>query len=551
MVRDLAQKAIDSLYYRFHPPEEPAKAITPDDMNPFAMATPLSVLSDFNGDKFPGGFGPTQLFTMDYWTLRARSSQLFEENLYARGLVRRLITNEINTGLAPEASPNEEIIGVAEDSLADWTEMVENRFAIWAKNPAVCDWSHQDTFGAKQRAARLEALVAGDVLCVLRVNPKTKLPAVQLIRGEKVRSPFDSAGRVRKGNKITEGVETDPNGRQVAYWVTQEDGSSKRLPAFGEKSKRRIAWLVYGTEHRIGEVRGTPLLSLVLQSLKEIDRYRDSTQRKAVINSILAMFIEKGEGKMGTLPVQGGAVRNSKVEVTDSDGTSRDFTMSSQIPGLVMQELQTGEKPVAFRSQGTEESFGVFESAVMQAVAWANEMPPEILTLAFSNNYSASQAAINEFKIYLNKIWGEFGDAFCAPIYVEWMLSETLLGNINAPGLLEAWRDPAQYATFGAWVWADWYGSIKPSTDMLKQVKGSEKAIANGLTTRGRESRGLTGSKFTNNVKKLKRENALLADAARPMMELEAEFGPAIAARAIVALEDATADLLERTEDGM
>ena len=164
-------------------------------------------------------------------------------------------------------------------------------------------------------------------------------------------------------------------GRQVAYWIVQENGENKRLPAFGEKSGRRIAWLVYGTERRLGEVRGTPLLSLVLQSLKEIDRYRDSTQRKAVINSILAMFIEKSDDKPGTLPMQGGAVRNDKVDVVDGDGTNRDFKLSSQIPGLVMQELQTGEKPVAFRSQGTEESFGIFESAVMQAVAWAHEVP--------------------------------------------------------------------------------------------------------------------------------------------------------------------------------
>ena len=26
--------------------------------------------SVFNGDKFVGGFGPTSLFSMDYWTLR-------------------------------------------------------------------------------------------------------------------------------------------------------------------------------------------------------------------------------------------------------------------------------------------------------------------------------------------------------------------------------------------------------------------------------------------------------------------------------------------------
>jgi hypothetical protein len=46
-----------------------------------------------DGSKFAGGFGVTELLLADYWTLRQRSSQLFEQNLYARGLIRRLVTN--------------------------------------------------------------------------------------------------------------------------------------------------------------------------------------------------------------------------------------------------------------------------------------------------------------------------------------------------------------------------------------------------------------------------------------------------------------------------
>ena len=40
------------------------------------------------------------------------------------------------------------------------------------------------------------------------------------------------------------------------------------------------------------------MLSVILQSLKEIDRYRDATQRKAAINAILAMFIKKTQDKV-------------------------------------------------------------------------------------------------------------------------------------------------------------------------------------------------------------------------------------------------------------
>ncbi len=528
--------------------------LTPSASFGHELARAPSQFSIFDGDKFPGGFGPTQLFSMDYWTLRKRSEQLFAENLYAVGLIRRLITNEINTGLTPEAAPDEEIIGVKEESLNDWTETVENRFGIWGKTPAVCDWKHANTFGAIQRAARQEAFISGDVLVVLRQSRRTKLPSVQLISGNKVRTPLGGDDKVREGHTIRHGVELDSSKRIVAHWIKQDDGTTKRLPAFGEKSGRRISWLVYGTQKRLDDVRGQPLLALVLQSLKEIDRYRDSTQRKAVINSILAMFITKTADKPGTLPIQGGAIKNSTGVVTDGDGSTRNFNISNHVPGMVLDELQTGEEPKFNGGQGTDLSFGEFEEAIIQSVAWANEIPPEILRLSFSNNYSASQAAINEFKIYLNRVWSEWGETFCTPIYTEWLISETLLQKISAPGMLEAWRDIQQYDVFGAWMCVDWYGSIKPSTDMLKQAKGSEMLVKNGWSTNARESRMTTGTKFSKNIKRLKREIEMLIEIRKPLVEQQIALGePIEEANSAVALENQLTELiteqLEALED--
>lgn len=529
-------------WFRSGTAEAVSDAVTVDNLDPFAYAGQTDASpwenSIYDGGKFFGGFGATQIQDVDYWTLRARSTQLFNENLYARGIIRRLVTNEINTGLAPEACPDEGIIGVPEESLNDWTETVETRFGIWAKGPELCDWKKKSTFGAIQRAARMEALISGDVLVVVRQSQQTKLPMVQLISGSKVRTPLGGAGNLRKGHKIRHGVELDSVGRVVAHWIKQDDGGSKRIPAVGEKSGRKISWLVYGTDKRLDDLRGQPLLSIVMQSLKEIDRYRDSVQRKAVINSILAMFIKKGDDKMGTLPVTGGAVRRDQATTTDSDGTKRNFNIASQIPGLVMEELQTGEEPVSFGSNGTDVNFGTFEEAIIQAVAWALEIPPEVLRLSFSNNYSASQAAINEFKIAINRTWGDFGETFCTPIYVEWLLSETLLQKITAPGLLQSWRNPNEYDVFGAWTATDWYGSIKPSTDMLKQAKGSKILVEEGWSTNAREARITTGTKFSKNIKRLKRENELKVEAARPIAEFKQEFGDNVATDAIETLDN-------------
>jgi lambda family phage portal protein len=506
-----------------------------------------------DGTKFPGGFGPTEVLQVDYWTLRQRSRVLFEKNLYARGLIRRLVSNEIGVGLALSARPVEDVLGVAEGTYNDWTDLVESRYGIWGQNPLVCDWRKRFTFGAIQRQARLEALVSGDVLVVLRQSPVTRLPMVQLVSGERVQTPLTSSASLRKGHEIRHGVEFDPRGRVVAHWIRQEKKpyDSERIPARGAKSGRILSWLVYGCDRRLDDVRGQPLLSIVLQSLQEIDRYRDSVQRKAVINSILALFVKKTEEKPSYLPFTGSATRRDEKTVTDVNGSQRKFRIAEQIPGLVIEELQVGEEPILKGGEGTDTNFGVFEEAVIQAVAWANEVPPEILRLAFSHNYSASAAAINEFRIYLSKIWVEFGEAFCSPIYHDWLISEVLAQRIDAPGLLAALRDPGKFDVLGAWLSDHWFGSIKLTTDPLKQTRAAELLIKLGLSTRTEQTRMLTGGKFRHNVKRLEEENRLMAQAARPTAEFEQEFGVGVSASGAedADIETALAAVLDEREN--
>jgi lambda family phage portal protein len=507
-----------------------------------------------DGTKFPGGFGPTQLLITDYWTLRRRSAQLFKKNLYARGLIRRLVTNEINTGLHLEATPEEKILGYAEDGLADWAEDVENRFQLWCDNPAICDQSERLTFGALQAVVRREALVDGDVLVVLRQDQRTKLPRVQLISGDAVQTPLERLMTRPGQNRVVHGVELDGLDRQVAYWVRQQDGTIQRLPAYGEKSGRRLAWLVYGTDKRLCDVRGEPLLTLILQSLQELDRYRDAALRKAVLNSLYALFIRKTVDKPGTRPLGGGAVRRGNAALQPlalgQDGSRpRSFAFAEQLPGATIDELNVGEEPVPYSTAGTDVNFGPFEEAIVQTIAWANNIPPEILTLAFSSNYSASQAAINEFKMYLNLARTDFADQFCQPIYVEWILASALAGKIEATKMLEAFRDYAQHDIWGGWISCDFSGHIKPAVDMSKLVNGYAEMVNQGFITRDRASREINGSKYSKNVQKLKRENEQLATATKPLAPPK-PAGPKVDVPVPTAPAGASANPHELREDG-
>jgi capsid protein len=315
----------------------------------------------------------------------------------------------------------------------------------------------------------------------------------------------------------------DKDGRHVAYWVRNDKLEFNRLPRTG-RNGRLNAFLLYGNDKRMDNVRGEPILSIVLQSLKEIDRYRDSVQRKAVINSMLAMFVSKKEDRPGTKPLGGGAVRKDSTTVTDSDGGTRTFNTADFIPGLIIDELAMGEEIKGFDTSGIDLDFPKFEEAIIQAIAWAMETPPEILRLAFSNNYSASQAAINEYKMFLNRERLDFGNEFCHPIYFEWLISETLNRKINAPGFLEAWRDPLQYEISGAWIIADWSGAIKPSTDIVKTAKGYKMQVDENFISRERACREVSGMKLSTVAKKNLKANQQLAESVRPLLELKSEL---------------------------
>jgi len=485
--------------------------------DPFAQALTMShgaacgtggatVANFFDGEKFFGGFGPTLFDFPDYWALRQRSSQLFTENLYARGLIRRLITNEINTGLTLQAEPNDELLEqLSEEEAEKWAENVESRFEIWAATPKLCDFEGQRTWAKLQEEARRESLIEGDILVVLHTDRRTGLPQVQLIRGGRVVTPLRRApGETRT---ITHGVELDARGRTVAFHVRQDGLETIRIPAFGPKSGKRMAWLEYGADKRMDAVRGMPLLGIILQSLKELDRYRDSEQRAATINALLAMFIQKDKDLPGTRPMSGGAVRRAVVQGdADASGAVREFNIAAATPGVVFEELQTGETPQSFSTSRPNVNYGAFEAAVVQAIAWANEVPPEILMLAFSNNYSASKAAINEFKGYISRVRKDFGETFCQPVYVEWLVAEVGAFRIEAPGLLEARRSPLRYVEAGAWLRAVWAGPVKPSVDLGKDVRAYVEAIEANLISATRASEDLFGVRNARVLKRRTRE---------------------------------------------
>lgn len=481
----------------------------------------MSLNDTWNGSKFSGSFGSIEDYSfVDYWTLRKRSLRLFRENIYAKGIIRRLIWNEIHTGLIPAPTPVGAVLWPNDDeterenTAAKYGASFATEFNLYCDTPAVFDYEKKMTFGAFQARVRFESLVCGDGIIISRINPKTHLPSWQWVNGDNIRTP--DSYTPRNGNFIKHGVEFDKSGKRVAFHVrTEVNGVSsfERVPCRGERSGRLISWMVYGSETLLDDVRGEPFLADTLYMLKDLDRYRDAETRAAVVNAMLAFFVEhSGDGIRGSRPTDGLArLKQGSAVLPDSyDVPKPQPDIRIMEPGTIYDNLAPGDKISSFQTNRPNVNYSTFEGAILSALAWTHGIPPEILVLKFSSNYSASRQANNEFEIYLTRQNKTNSDAFCKNVYQCYITQCVLIGQLKAPGFIIAYSSIDKWRTVSAWLSCAWIGLNRPAIDRDSEISASQKGLDNGLTTFDIESRRTCGLSFIQVMQTQKSERDLM-----------------------------------------
>lgn len=454
-----------------------------------------------------------------YAHLAECSDRLFTDNIYARGFVLRFVTSVINTGLTIEALPNSDVLGIDQDTLDIWTESVETAFDLWGARKELCSIRENKNLREHEVEAYTIALKQGDCLTIEEQDPRTGLPRYQVIPGRRIMSPIEALASARR---VIDGVEVDADGKILAFWVSDNlpqhsfylegMGKIRRVPAFDDDG-RPIAWMVYGSPQRIG-LRGEPLLSLLIRSLSEIDKYRESVQRKALLTSLIAFVVTKKESGPGTLPLTnlGGGLSRTGAAI-DSTVTERNLNVGTYVPGAIIDEMAPGEELKAVNSEGTDIRFAEFEEAIIDAMAWAYGVPPEVLRMKYSNNYSASQASNNKWLLAVNMIREDFGTQFVRPVYESFLLSATLTRDIDDLGLLATRSNWKLWKKRASWLCCEISGPADPVVDVTKQMKAYREAFELGIYTRRRAAREIGGGKFSRIIKERAREDEMMRNA--------------------------------------
>lgn len=496
----------------------------------------------YTGEKFAGGWGVNRNYeVVNLPLMRNHSLELWRSNPAANAIYGRLETKVINDGLRVEALPEPRFIGFDADSqkLQEWSDSAEAFMHLWACDPSLVDERERLNFYQQQRQCYSAAKLSGDCLVIRRIDPVTMYPRIQLIDGKHIDTPFQFINGInpKTGRDVIHGVEIDSKGREVGYWIRRRAFNPNLnamlnhnyifVSAFGANSGRRVANLVYGSRLRVDEYRGIPLLGCSMQMLKQIDRTLDNQQLAMALDNTLVLSVvtdkdapRSGADVLGEGPVKKAAVTQKTVDVQQPDGNFRQVDFRGMANGIMFDRLPAGKKIESHNTRHPNPDVAKVALFGLNLVAAAAEVPPEIMMLLFNNNFSASRQAVNEFEAVKRKEHSQFNPQFNDPIYQDIIIGLDITGKLPTPGLMRALVDNDRL-TFNAWTQTRWASTSELSVDMLKHLSMFEKAFKNGLVTRRDVALKFFGTRHEKVVARLAQENAKLAEANRPLVELE------------------------------
>lgn len=479
---------------------------------------------DFNGSKFPGAL-PTSFWdedNIDIEQLRTHSKKLDQRNTIANAALKKKNNTVINSGLAIEAKPVKRILKqdgrVVPD---DWDKITEARFRAWSRSKGA-DYSFKRNFNQLQSLVYNNFLLNGEAVIIQRLQEDIKRSRIgrlnlQVIDINRVKTPSqEELEKVKKkGGDIIDGKEIDETGTVIAYYIFKNkrninflDDINKeqwiRVPRWAEKTNRLNVIHLF-MNNNPDAVTGIPYLTSVIHDLAKLDQYRIAEIQAALVNAQIAL-IQNSDGAQPNFDMIKQGVRKQTSNIENSDGTtSTATTVQTLAPGEHVYATRAGQKLESFNTSRPNVNFDAFVESVSTHIAAALGIPIEIVFMKFSNNYSASRAALLEFWRFVISDRFNFAWDFCNPVYYTWLNDEIIQGRISASGWFSQDKTQ-QIINQSAWSNAEWHGIAKGSIDPLKEIKAAELAENRSLITAEKNARELFGTDFDLNVEKRKKE---------------------------------------------
>ena len=427
--------------------------------------------------------------------LRERSRDLYAGGApLGKGAIDRIVLNALGSGLRLNVRIDPRLLNMSEQQAIDWAAKTEAEFDYWASS-RLADAGGEMTFYELQQLALKSILIDGECFAIMKHSTLQHKNApytlrIQLIESERIQTPS-----TRQSYIWDEGVALNREGNVVGYNIKNRNPNSEltgqpRLEDMYILSGRNILHIFQ--RERIGQHRGVPFLSPVIEQLKQLSRYTDAELMAAVVSGMYSVFFEHA-------PREDGAYGEDEYAVDANFGETIEGITADMMMGSVM-DLPEGVKATSLSPGRPNQNFGQFIESLAHQIGGALGIPQELLYLHFTASYSASRGALLEaWKLF--KYWRSwFAESFCKPVYEAFLDEAVNLGRIEAPMYLKDDFHAKLYA------WSEWVGPSQGQLDPTKEVQAAVMKIANNLSTYQRETGELTGEDWDLVMSALTRE---------------------------------------------
>ena len=401
----------------------------------------------------------TELSWATLRTLIARSRDAYRNQPLAKACIDRIVLNSIGMGLKLQSKIIEDILKI--DS--------------YKARELECDYSEKYNYQSFQACVLRELLLTGDAFInIIFEKRKSFYLKFQIIESDLVSNPNDNLDT----EYIKSGIKLDKALREISYFVRQgyiDDITNKKAYVWKEikaypRSAQRRRLLHIALRTRVTAVRGTPILSSVLESMKQLDRYMEAELTASIVAGLLAIFV-KTETDMG-LPV----VQNQETQ------QNQEIELG---PGAVV-NLAPNESIETLNPLRPNKGFSDYILANLKNIGAALGLPLEFLVMHFQASYSAARASLLQAWRVIEFYRAIISRELCQPIY-EFFIDELIAsGKLNLKGInLHAY----QQALYNA----SWVGQTRGSIDELKDTNAAIQRIDANLSTIQLETEKLLG----------------------------------------------------------
>lgn len=223
--------------------------------------------------------------------LREYSRDLRRNNGWARRAIQVIGGNTVGWGIEAKAAAQSDTVRArATEIWRQWSSTTE------------CDYDGRLTFSGIQRLIAETVAESGEALVVREAATSSDLPVPIRIRVlEPDHLDLSSTPRAAAGNRVVQGIELDPAGRRVAYWIYPDHpGGTSVSPGMQRFTPERVpaerVLHVYRVD-RPGQMRGVPWLASAIAKLHDYDDYADARLMQAKIAACFAAFVEDPDGE--------------------------------------------------------------------------------------------------------------------------------------------------------------------------------------------------------------------------------------------------------------